>query len=749
MFLFFDSETSTLNGVSWPIAWGWILCDEGMAELGRGIVRTAEDMAEVIYSAVKKSGEFVRAYAYKLHFDLHPLLDTLSHRYTFNFFAKTEYNWQSVSCLDSAGREVIRFLDMKALQRGGLRVCGAVAGIDKLEGGFDFSLVRSTETPLTEQEQAYLMRDVEIMPAYLVKISELFGIPLDFFGDKIITVSQLAREKARAAFDGVVMGKRMRTPETLQKIAVEANAAKDEDTLLLRRACNRGGLVFLDARKAGANLESVDFYDFTSCYHFFIQSYRVPVGFKKANKTELEIAFKLTLNQSKVDVLRRTRPFRFFFNAEVEFKNLRLKPEYMKRGMGSLSKSKMALRVLNFEGMQSTAKVQRHDKKRRRDLVWGSAFLFEKLIKADKARINLTEQELYIMSIFYDWDSLKPICGEITKESNKPPDWQAMRSAYLYEQKKLYKKALIDGDAAALEKTGITPDLLTPEASREVYRNIKTEVNTLFGELVRERRAPEWKELGRDADAPEIQLRPVPPYDGREYGFFTQGMRVSGGARLQLALLIDYCIREKIEVIYGDTDSIAVQDKDGKFAALVDAINRMRDKQNRETAYRIEASTGEQFNLDGVGTINLSRHCAQFCVSRPKTWGSISEDGKVVLRAAGVGLERLAAFMTEHPDIYTLSDVLGWNTIYSTKFGTRTLRTYPELYEQVEISGRDHQGQRFTDYAPRAITLTDANMKSGDIDSHRIDLALLEQLGNKQNTRKRIITTKGLKNARI
>lgn len=747
VFVFFDSETSTVDGVAYPVAYGFIVTDERLRELSRGIVRTAEDMVGVIRETQKKSDERLKVYAYNLFFDFYPLIEFLSYRYTFKFFAKTEFNFISVDCVNRFGDIEIRFCDLKALQPGGLRVCGLVAGLPKLAGSFDFEKVRSSQTPLTVEEEEYIYRDVEIMPAYLEKVSGLYGVPRPWFGEKIITSSQLGRERARRQFDGITLGRYHRTPEVLQKVASAANAAPNEWSLLLRRACNRGGLVFVNAQKAGKVEKDCTAYDFVSAYHFFIQNLRVPVGFKKASKKALKAAIVSTLDTPKISVLSRgTRQFNLFFHAEIEVKNLRLKPWFAERGIGSFSKSKMAAVNIFNEGMAGTVKVQAEDREKRRDRVWNSSFFFEKLLSADKARLHVTEQEVYIMGLLYDWDSLHVIEGEMTRDTTAPPDWQTMRSMFLYEQKRLYKKAFIEGDAQALSMIDIDTSEIDAEAARVLYQNVKTEINTLFGELVRELRAPEWKTVRRDEDIPELRLGVVPEYDGKEYGFFNQGIRVAGGARLQLALLLDYCRRKGVEVLYGDTDSITVRDNDrGDFAELAGLLNTVRREADGAARSRIFKKTGRVFDNDGVGFLEVDKSFAEFCVMRPKTWGGRLSDGRVVLRASGVKLSNMAPLVAERPTEYPLTDVLGWNVSYSKKLVPNIVRTPPELFEMVEVDSVDYLGEKFTQYAPRAVAISEDFARSGNSELHKTDLDFLESIGNAQDTSAKFIGTKGVR----
>lgn len=746
VFVFFDSETCTLAGKAFPVAYGFIVTDDRLVEVERGIVRTPEDIVSVFERVGKMGDGFTKIFAYNLHFDLRPLLGLLSYRYTFRFFAKSEHDYVSVSCFDRWEREVLRFCDLAALQRGGLAVCGRVAGLAKRSGDMDFTLTRSPDTPLTEDEQGYLMRDVEIMPAYLDKIGDIYGIPRDLFGDKIITVSQLARERARRLFGSVQLGRRGRSPETLQKITSQNQSAPDEDSLLLRRACSRGGLLFINAQYVGREVEGVSLYDFTSCYHFFIQSMRVPVFFKKADKGVLFEALSEVLSTPFFTKLGKpNRTFSVAFHMEIELVGLRLKAPYDVMGLGTFSKSKMAAVNIYNEGMASTVKVQDRDRRKRRDKTWKGVFLFEKLISADKARVHVTEYEAAILNMFYEWDGLEIIEGEVSRETILPPDWQAMRSLFLYEEKRISKKAFIEGYADAFTALNLSPEDIDAEAGRELYQNVKTEINTLFGELVRERRAPDWRHFSRGEDMPEIQLEKVKPYDGKEYGLYTQGMRITGAARLQLALLVDFCVKNGIEVLYGDTDSIAVIDNHrGDFERLRAFLNESREDVNRKTVERIERKTGMIFDNSGTGTLEKGEDFSVACFARPKTWGGVTKDARVILKTSGLRLRGLARHMESDIEKYPLSDVLGWNASYSKDLVKHVMKTHPPLFAEETIEGVDYRGEKFIVETPLCTVLKDDIGRAGNSEIHKGDIEILEALGNPQDVAMRLITREGI-----
>lgn len=747
MFFFFDSETSTVGSDAFPIAYGFIVTDSRLNEKARGVVRTPSALIDELYRYLPPN-DILKVYAYNLHFDLAPLLAELRDNLTFQFFARSSSDWVSVSGIDARGRERFRFIDLAALQEGGLRKCGEIAGLPKLTGSFDFSKIRSPQTPLTTEEESYLMRDVEIMPAFLNRLSRLFDVSSHEFGRSILTVSQLSRRRARENLGCVKRGKRRQSVESLHRSIVKRESAESEDVMLLRRSCLRAGLSFVNAKVAGKTVKDVSIFDFESAYHFYIQHYRPPTRFHPCNAEEFATAAHHIVTRSPRSVLESPNAFNVAFHALVEFKALRLKSGSVWGGMsaGLFSRSKMALFNAHNEAMDATAEVQERDRSKRRDRTRGARFLFEKLISADVARIHLTETEFYAASLVYEWDEMLFIEGELTDKFTTAPDWIRLRSMALYEEKRALKECFFQDKLERLDilplgmQSAIIAGTLSDEAKRELYGNVKVELNTLFGELIRERRAPEWIQR---AGEPALSLGEIPDYDGKEYGYFTFGTRVAGLQRLMLVLIVTLADKCGATPLYGDTDSLAVK-MTAEFQSVINALNTLRMAENRRNAEQIAGRTGLFFDTEYLGTFSLDYDCYEFCVTRPKAWGAFLRDGRAVVRVSGLKSEKLARLMAENPENFCLEDVIGWNCVYSRRVSKRVLKKNPQLFEMKKISGTDYLGNNFDIVTPVAILLVDATARAGNVYAHARDIDFLEEIGNPQDLRAKMVRSDGI-----
>lgn len=140
--------------------------------------------------------------AYNLMFDMQTLMLELAQTYTLHVNAQTA---TSVYTLDlCVGDDVVcRFWDTYYLEMGGLRAMGETCGLPKAVGDWDYSLVRTPETPLTEEELFYARRDVQVIPQYLQWLLRANSwLTADMLGCRVLTKTSLVRQMARREIGG-------------------------------------------------------------------------------------------------------------------------------------------------------------------------------------------------------------------------------------------------------------------------------------------------------------------------------------------------------------------------------------------------------------------------------------------------------------------------------------------------------------------------------------------------------------------
>lgn len=135
--------------------------------------------------------------AYNLMFDMQTLMLELAQSYTIEVNAQTATSVYTLDlCMD--GNVVCRFWDTFYLEMGGLRAMGETCGLPKAVGDWDYSLVRTPETPLTEEELFYARRDVQVIPQYLQWLLRAnHWLTPDMLGCRVLTKTSLVRQMAR------------------------------------------------------------------------------------------------------------------------------------------------------------------------------------------------------------------------------------------------------------------------------------------------------------------------------------------------------------------------------------------------------------------------------------------------------------------------------------------------------------------------------------------------------------------------
>lgn len=135
--------------------------------------------------------------AYNLMFDMQTLMLELAQTYEIRVNAQTA---TSVYTLDlCVGEDVVcRFWDTFYLEMGGLRAMGETCGLPKAVGDWDYTLIRTPETPLTDEELFYARRDVQVIPQYLQWLLHANSwLTADMLGCRVLTKTSLVRQMAR------------------------------------------------------------------------------------------------------------------------------------------------------------------------------------------------------------------------------------------------------------------------------------------------------------------------------------------------------------------------------------------------------------------------------------------------------------------------------------------------------------------------------------------------------------------------
>lgn len=468
----------------------------------------------------------------------------------------------------------------------------------KLVGDLDYNILRSSKTPLTPQEQDYCINDVVILAEFMKYLFDTYIIP-----DKRIPLTKtgLLRSECRQTLkdmlgnDGVIAYR--------QLIYECFPDEKTYDTWF--RYLFRGGYVHANVLLTGIEIpkelnsvhpaESVDI---TSSYPGSMNLYdEYPLEkFKKVSwlsKYEHEYACILT----------------------VEFKNIRRKWAHSIE-----SKSK----AITLESSADYPVIIDNGR----------------IAQAGTLRVMLTNVDLWIYRLFYDWDVMTVEECWISKKGRLP----------LFIRKTLNRHYR---DKNSLKKSGKSD---TPE-----YKIEKEKVNSFFGMLVtrieldKVTYTDDWEVKEKSLDfSEEIKSQFLLP----QWGIFVTAL--SRYSLLSVVAEITEAIGDGsgengAGVIYNDTDSIKYFDPEGKVKPIIERYNQ----HIHELQQKAKLADPEFYDL---GCYDFETNEKDGYYTRFKTLGSkrylVEQNGKIKATIAGLPKQAMLHYDGDPFELFDLDGML-------------------------------------------------------------------------------------------
>ena len=704
--------------------------------------------------------------AYNLMFDMQTLMLELAQSYTITANAQTA---TSVYTLDLCvgGDVVCRFWDTFYLEMGGLRAMGETCGLPKAVGDWDYSLVRTPETPLTDEELFYARRDVQVIPQYLQWLLRAnHWLTPDMLGCRVLTKTSLVRQMARREIGGrrvtLQSGKRM-TLQRAFELTCNQEFPKNYESYALRKACFRGGLTFTSAKTASVVVRNVASLDVTSMHHAFINGRRLPVRFAPTPPELLQIACESIIATPLGDVLARyDDPFRTGVHVAVRFTNLRLRKGtcFDAWGVAICPRSKFVktLQADTDYSNNERAKTQENSIRTRGyvDSAVNPTYAFGKLYRADECILHVNEIELWNVAQVYEFDSMHVLYGEATTKTIVPPDYVTLQSNMLFVRKTDVKN-LIKGYAEGTPYTGEIPDSIPEGIARDAKAGalsvkflqsyygstVKGQFNGIYGTQAQDvmkadYRVTEDGELEVDRTTvctPEnfAEKRPKTPRV-----LYTYGMRIVAGSRMHLLIammLIHRRFGDRVTVTGGDTDSLKIScGNDVTDTGLLDALDPLhtavetainRTMRRVRTTAPDMASTLEHIGKFEVEDCGGSTRYAEHVELWNKARVSLDAGGRVHVTCAGL----------PRPDgMYTIEDLiadlmhagrgfaetvqmsLGYDVLVDYEICHTLQRNRPHVWDRYVGSVTDYRGTVSHVDAPEAIALYPSGRWLGESD---------------------------------
>lgn len=704
--------------------------------------------------------------AYNLMFDMQTLMLELAQSYTITANAQTVTSVYTVDLY--VGNDIVcRFWDTFYLEMGGLRAMGETCGLPKAVGDWDYSLIRTPETPLTEEEMFYARRDVQVIPQYLQWLLRTnHWLTPEMLGCRVLTKTSLVRQMARREIGGRRVTLQDGKKITLQRafeMTCNQEFPKDYTSYALRKACFRGGLTFTSAKTASVVVDNVASLDVTSMHHAFINGRRLPVKFAPAPTDMLQIACERIIGTSLEDVLSNyDDPFLTGLHVAVRFTNLRLRENtcFDAWGIAICPRSKFVKTLQTDTDYSNNERAKTQENSVRAhgyvDSAVNPTFAFGKLYRADECILHVNEIELWNVAQVYEFDAMHVAYGEATTKTIVPPDYVTLQSNMLFARKTDVKN-LIKGYTEGVPYAGGIPDSIpegiahdakTGKLSMKFLQSyygstVKGQFNGIYGTQAQDvmkadYRVTETGELEVDKTTvctPEnfAEKRPKTPRV-----LYTYGMRIVAGSRMHLLIAMILIYRRfgaRATVTGGDTDSLKIScANDVTDTELLDALEPLHtaiENAINRTMRRVRTTAPDMAStLDHIGKFEVedcggTTRYAEHVELWNKARVSLDMFGRVHVTCAGLprpdGMYTIEDFVAEiihagHGFTETIRLALGYDVLVDYEICHTLQRNRPHVWDRYVGSVTDYRGATYHVDAPEAIALYPSGRWLGESD---------------------------------
>lgn len=685
---------------------------------------------------------------HNLSFDMYPLASWLmSHEV--RVLAKSRRKPITFTILDEKGSPRLVIWDTLVFSQQPLDAMGRDCGYLKASGSWDYDLIRTPETPLTDDESEYAKRDVYALLAWLGWwLSRNPDIEPERLGLNVVTKTGVVRERRRKRFDQV-KGKGQRF--NIGRFWLYMNREqmpKTDDELFSMHACTRGGFTFCASRSACVpfDLSGTDLriaaYDAVSMHPAQMVSHKYPVGFHEASPDDLRNAFEIVMLKTVGDVLRKfQKPFPVAFNALFEFENIRPKAGsiFEREGVLPLASARFRKveRVLREDNEQAQLFEDAFTDAGYKDEADDPSFAFGKLVSAKRARIWLTELAAFEVCRCYDFDSVRAVKGYMTLRFVRPTDMSVVSVMQFYKAKNVFKAARAEykrngrvSDASNLRACNVSEAVCSAMEAGTIsdadvditYLGLKADLNSLFGiEATTEHRQDTILTPNGIDYAGGFGVCNSPRNPKAWYQF---GQRIVGWSRIAQLVTMEIAAPYVARIVNGDTDSVKFLVNVGDVPALEGALSvyaRAVDKAKNIVCSRVRRAYPDLYDpLDGIGAYTREFMVDRFCAAWNKAYLIQDEgrDGKrhfdftiagipAKSRGGRIGLNEYAdmLYASGAPFPWLCSLILGYNVMIHHSMTGLNARSFPEWGSAFCERVTDHRGITSLVAEPCALSL--------------------------------------------
>ncbi len=653
--------------------------------------------------------------AYDVYFLMDYIDSKVSEGYTVDCCFKTSIKPLTIS-LVYAGDKSLIFWDTLSFSGTSLGKMGRQCGCLKAEGDWNYGLMRHAKTPLTEEEQYYALQDTVVPFEWLAYWSRLNPeIPLDQLALRILTKTSVVRYKCKQlAQSPCKYGGKTIYEDYLNCCRNESPKSPQDYALMIRSTS--AGWTFTAGANAGKALRSVCKYDATSMHPSHMVSHKYPYDFKMLDPRDVGGEVEAVLSTPYESLLNDwLQPFKFAFNAIVEFRNIRprrgtvferdnlmlhgtaLFTDYAVERLTDAEFQSEVMNKLNSEGYSNVAV--------------NAVYSFGKLVSADYVRIALNELNAFVHGQVYEWDSCSVVEVSGTHKFRKPPEYVVLSVGTMLERKQIVKN-MMHGVEYAERPEWIAENLWGllcngeyehPDV-KQLYRNVKSDLNSLYGMFATNEAKRDM--VYENGDFVKGELMGFEKLPARPKAWYNFGLRIAAWSRVQqcVAMLTLDCLGIAEGFVNGDTDSFAFvatagQNDDTIILALSGLHRSIEDAMQALIGTPLQGTHWQELGF-------YMEDCKPevYCAVANKRYAYTDTEGGVHVASAGVPNASVAKAIG-----YELSEgtpfnvavirALGYCAGYGPKLSGSKYKAIPESYaERLEsdFDCEDFNGEDYT-----------------------------------------------------
>lgn len=742
----YDSETANINdrmGIyAFPILHQLGLIDIPIEDIDAANVedhttmhlfRHSFELHALLDDLVNNAYDYVPVICcHNLSFDMYGLSSWLDSCENVRVLAKSCRKPITFTICDESNTPKLVLWDTLVFSRQSLSRMGDDCGYSKAIGDWDYDLIRTPETPLSDAEIRYATHDIYALLAWLGWwLKRNPDIEPDKLGLNVVTKTGVVRERRKVRFANLHGNNLKLSLGKYWFYLNEQEQPKTDDELYTMFAATRGGFTFCASEHASCvfDLANSDYkilaYDATSQHPAQMVSHSYPIRFQKATPLALDNVFKKISRLTLGHILRNwDKPFDSAIYACYEFTDLKPKSGtlYKEHGILPLASARFTNPTYELnEDNQDNQEFQSVNPYK--DTAENPVFLFGKLVSADVARVYVTELALWEICQAYEFTSCKAIHGYITGRFIKPSDMSTVSVMQFYKAKSLFKKAkgeyskrrtLNDDMAKACVNVGVPENMIaemvngtaTDSDVSAQMQSIKADLNALYGiECSNEyRRDTVLSHYGIEYRG-DFGICNKPRHPKAWYQF---GQRIVGWSRIAQHAVMQLAQPYAIAIINGDTDSIKIcvhKEHESSLDKRLAILGRAIDYGKRRICRRVQCCYPEYFDgLDGIGHYVKEFSTDRFCASWNKAYCLHDIDPRdnerhFAFTLAGIpakrGLNQLAD--TLYKDGYSFERIcnviLGYNATIAYDLLKLHARHFPEWGEIVFENVTDYTGR--------------------------------------------------------